>query len=276
MEAQLKKRGMQAKPIAGKRILRAGKKQVAHAITNATRETAIEKFRHKINAEITERTALLNRRVGDLEKEVAEKQQQIELLRQYLLHDEKSGLYNSKGFLTFAQHQYRLACRVGAELVFLFLNMEGKKPKPDSPEWEQWEQARMRVVENLRETFRSSDVLGRMGEDEYAIQAVDATRGSAKIVVGRLYGKMQRFMSDYNANTGRRFELKMRVGALRLDPKGAASATELITKAGKIMLRYRISGQVPHGESLPLAKVEQGENEITTAELIVLPLWNGV
>jgi GGDEF domain-containing protein len=278
MEVQLKKRSLPAKRVARKAAngATAGKSCVAEALTNATVEEAMKKIRGEIDAEITDRTAVLNRRVGDLEKEVDEKQQQLEKLRQYLIHDEHTGLYNPKGFLTIAQHQFCLARRTSAELVFLFLNMEGKKPKPYSPERELWEQARLKLVENLRGTFRCSDVLGRMGEDEYAIHAVDATRGSAKVIVSHLYGKMQRFLSDYNSITHRCFDLKLRAGVMRMDPKGSASIEELIVKAGKILLRYKISGQVPQGEILPLAKVQQGEIDISVAELIVMPLWNGV
>jgi predicted signal transduction protein with EAL and GGDEF domain len=94
------------------------------------------------------------------------------------LSDELTGLYNRRGFMALAERQLKLGRRSGRGMLFILVDVDGLKQINDSLGHSQGDSALRRTAEVLRKTFRNSDVIARMGGDEFAVLAIEASCNS--------------------------------------------------------------------------------------------------
>jgi len=157
---------------------------------------------------------------------------------QYLsLNDELTGLYNRRGFLLNAERQLKLARRRHTTLHLVFVDMDGLKQINDSFGHEEGSRAIMQIAEVLKQTFRDSDIIARMGGDEFAILAIDASDDSRAKVVTRL----QEALHAYVAEKDLPYELALSIGAISIDHSNRAAIPELIDKADREMYEHKRS-----------------------------------
>jgi diguanylate cyclase (GGDEF)-like protein len=80
-------------------------------------------------------------------------------------------------------------------------------------------------------TFRTSDIVARIGGDEFAIIAVDATRESTDILLDRL----QKNIKALNSMEGRTYEISLSIGSVYVDCESSLSINEMLAKADALM-----------------------------------------
>ena len=102
------------------------------------------------------------------------------------LMDELTGLYNRRGFLALADRQLRLARRSGRCLLLFFIDLDGLKEINDVFGHTEGDAALMWTAEALEATFRDSDVIARIGGDEFAALAIEASGQSEASIRERL------------------------------------------------------------------------------------------
>ena len=83
----------------------------------------------------------------------------------------------------------------------------------------------------LRETFRESDIIARIGGDEFVVLAIETNGSPAEVLIHRL----QENLEARNAREGRRYELSLSVGLARYDPERPCSIDELVAQADRAM-----------------------------------------
>src|SRR5713101_6936873 len=103
-----------------------------------------------------------------------------------LLRDQVTGLYTRDGFLTVGARRHEEAMRGGSSLVLicvLFENLQGLREAfgPGTAD-----RALSDVAGLLKGCCRRSDVVGRLGEAQFAILGVDAVAPSAQVMRNRL------------------------------------------------------------------------------------------
>jgi two-component system cell cycle response regulator len=86
----------------------------------------------------------------------------------------------------------------------------------------------------LKQTFRESDILARMGGDEFAVLAVDAAE-SPEIVLRRFAEQI----GLYNAVPDRLYEISMSIGTTVYDPQVPCSLDDLISRADTRMYEQK-------------------------------------
>jgi diguanylate cyclase (GGDEF)-like protein len=99
---------------------------------------------------------------------------------------------------------------------------------------EEGDRALVSVSTILKQTFRESDILARMGGDEFAVLAVDAAE-SPEIVLRRLEEKIDL----HNAVPGLLFEISMSIGTTVYDPQTPCSLDDLISRADTRMYEQK-------------------------------------
>jgi diguanylate cyclase (GGDEF)-like protein len=87
----------------------------------------------------------------------------------------------------------------------------------------------------LKETFRSSDVIARMGGDEFAVLAIDTTEVNSEILTGRLQG----LIDTHNNQENRKYRLSVSVGCSFYDPENPCSIDELMAEADQLMYEQK-------------------------------------
>ncbi len=149
--------------------------------------------------------------------------------------DELTGLYNRRGFLAFAKQQLKLAQRNRRGLLLLFVDLDGMKWINDNLGHSAGDAALMETAAVLQETFRESDIIARMGGDEFAVIGVEADRGTERVARERLDERVR----QKNSERGRSFQLSLSIGSAYFDPDEPCSLDELLDQADASMYEQK-------------------------------------
>ena len=164
-----------------------------------------------------------------------ERQRRATELRAMSLVDELTGLYNRRGFLALARQQLRVADRLGSQVCQVFVDLDGLKWINDTYGHSVGDRALVETAQLLRETFRESDVIARIGGDEFAVLIMDSNNHGGEAMATRL----RENVAARNAWVGRRYELSLSTGTARCDPRSAVSVDELLAEADLWMYAHK-------------------------------------
>jgi two-component system cell cycle response regulator len=165
---------------------------------------------------------------------IERQQLQVEL-RAMSLVDELTGLYNRRGFLILAQQQLKLAQRIGKEMLLLFADLDNMKQINDTLGHQEGDKALIKIAYILRDTYRKSDIIARIGGDEFVVLAIEASEDKAEILISRL----QKNLNNYNTQENLHYKLSISVGISVYDPKSSCSIDELIARADVLMYEQK-------------------------------------
>ena len=152
------------------------------------------------------------------------------LLHQMSFYDDLTGLLNRRGFLSLAQQQLKIAQRENWDLVILFADLDCLKDINDSFGHPEGDRSLRTVATILKETFRTSDLIGRLGGDEFIILALNAPATGVQTMMNRL----QRNIERHNAQN-RYYQISLSVGIVQFDPQHGLSLDEMIVKADQAL-----------------------------------------
>lgn len=156
-------------------------------------------------------------------------------LRSLSLTDELTGLYNRRGFQTLANQQFKQARRTNEELTLVFLDLDGLKDINDGLGHQVGDDALVEVTDLLRRSFRDTDILARVGGDEFAVLLVDVRDESHPVPLSRL----EENMSAINQASDRAYPLTMSTGMAVRAPDSHGSLSDLMEEADQAMYRAK-------------------------------------
>jgi diguanylate cyclase (GGDEF)-like protein len=157
-----------------------------------------------------------------------------EHLRKLALIDDLSQLYNRRGFTSIFYQSLKLAKRDRKELLLIMVDMDGLKRINDTYGHPEGDRAIVDAARILKETFRASDLLGRIGGDEFVVLAVQATGESAQGIRERLQGNI-----DHYNHTNPNFKLSLSLGITSFDPQAEVSLDALIRQADEDLYQQK-------------------------------------
>jgi|WetSurMetagenome_2_1015567.scaffolds.fasta_scaffold43939_2 diguanylate cyclase (GGDEF)-like protein/PAS domain S-box-containing protein len=172
--------------------------------------------------------------------------------------DDLTGLYNRRGFLTLAERHIRLARRMKKEMLLLFADVDGLKAINDTLGHQEGDKALIDTSNILRNTFRETDVVARIGGDEFAVLAIDALHGTTQAVTKRL----QENMRSYREKNGHKYSLSISTGITIHNARQLCSVEELLVSADKKMYRQKRNRQ----QRLPVFDPASRTGKILLAE----------
>jgi diguanylate cyclase (GGDEF)-like protein len=158
-------------------------------------------------------------------------------IRELTLIDELTGLHNRRGFFTLAEPLLALNRRSRQGMLLLYADMDGFKHINDSLGHAEGDRALQDIAQILRTTFRDSDIISRIGGDEFAIIANEHMAETQAATVIRL----QENLSHFNQTAARPYTLAMSVGTFYQDPVGTTSLDKILAIADAEM--YRVKNQ---------------------------------
>ena len=152
-------------------------------------------------------------------------------LRALSLTDELTGLYNRRGFRTLADQHLKLARRTGRELLLLYADLDDFKQINDKFGHAEGDAALVRTAELLRAAFRETDILARVGGDEFTVLAIDGAGPTAGLIVDRL----RRRLVEHNAANPRGYELSLSIGVAHFGRDEIATLDEFLDRADRAL-----------------------------------------
>ncbi len=165
-------------------------------------------------------------------------------LRDLSLEDELTKLKNRRGFLTLAEQQLKIANRTMKEMYLLYADLDDLKVINDTFGHGEGDKAIVATAEVLREAFRESDIIARIGGDEFVVLAIDAQEGKPDALTRR----MKENVEAWNVRNGQKFTLSLSLGIASYNPEEPCSIQRLLCVADKAMYREKSAKK-----SLPLA-----------------------
>ena len=165
-----------------------------------------------------------------------------EELRKLALTDELTGLNNRRGFMALAEHQAELANSSGKPFTLLFIDLNGLKKINDNLGHKEGDRAIADAAHILKETFRDTDILARVGGDEFCALLTEIKGTTEETPIARL----QTRLDIHNLQSDRPFKVAFSVGAAQYDPKQPCSITELMQRADESMYRQKLTEKTRH------------------------------
>ncbi len=164
-------------------------------------------------------------------QDITERRRAEAAIQTLSLVDELTGLYNRRGFLAFSKQHLNSVHRNHKDLIVVYADLDGLKKINDSFGHKEGDRALIKTAEILKETFRSSDVLSRLGGDEFTVLAAVEPDGGAEAIIGRLEYKLQ----SYNSLKAVPYNLSMSLGYVLFNPEENRSIDDLMALADKAM-----------------------------------------
>jgi diguanylate cyclase (GGDEF)-like protein len=152
--------------------------------------------------------------------------------------DDLTGLYNRRGFYSYADHQRSVSKRTGHGFLLFYADMDRLKAINDKFGHNEGDTAIRNIAHVLRSAFRKSDIIARIGGDEFVIISSDAAINDAENIIIKVKDTLARF------NEMNRFPyvLGITMGFASYDPTRDDLIDQLLIDADEILYRNKKKG----------------------------------
>jgi len=158
-----------------------------------------------------------------------------EKLASLSLFDHLTGLHNRRGFFTFGLQQMKIAKRLKKYNYLVFLDIDNLKEVNDSYGHAAGDLLLQGTASILRRTLRESDVIGRIGGDEFAVLAMRSKGLGEKALLARIEDGVQSF----RLNKYRRLRLSVSMGLVSVDPQKYQQLDDFLAHADFLMYQQK-------------------------------------
>lgn len=160
---------------------------------------------------------------------------QIEQLSYQSFIDELTGLYNRRGFLAVAQHQFESARREKRNLAIIFADMDGLKMINDSLGHAAGDSSIKDLAEILKTSLRSEDVVARIGGDEFVVLTTIEENEDSESLIARLKDEIAQF----NQENQKSHSIEASFGFSVIKPDDKVDLADVVRRADMEMYREK-------------------------------------
>lgn len=161
-----------------------------------------------------------------------------EQIRQASLIDELTGLSNRRGFFLLGEQALRAAARHERNQLLCYLDLDGLKEINDQLGHAQGDQALADLSSVLKQVFRDSDILARIGGDEFVTLA-EGDGGAEASLRQRIGDELGR----HNDQNARPYFLAASLGIAYFNPRRPVTLSELLIQADRQMYERKRTGR---------------------------------
>ncbi len=167
-------------------------------------------------------------------RDISARKRLEEQLQTAALTDELTGLYNRRGFFTLAEQQCKLTDRTKRGMSLLYLDLDNMKQINDRLGHKRGDEALMDTANILKNTFRKSDIIGRIGGDQFAVLLTEHSDFDIeRIITTNVRNKFR----IHNQQGGRRYRLSLSIGMAQYNPMQPCSIRDLVIRADAAMYK---------------------------------------
>lgn len=158
-----------------------------------------------------------------------------ELIRSMAVSDELTKLLNRHGFNFMVDRQVKEAKRKNRKMVLIFADVDGLKDVNDKHGHGTGDRLLSDFSGILKRSFRDTDLIARIGGDEFVISTVEDKNATSIVLVTRLLEEIKNF----NDERTRPYNVSVSIGVAFSSPNEVFSLESLIKKADQSMYQYK-------------------------------------
>ncbi len=196
--------------------------QISNAIKGAALVSAVRSHSEELERKVEQRSAELKAALADLERA----NQRLEALS---ASDELTGIGNRRGFFASSRQHFDLARSRARDLLLFYVDIDGLKSINDSFGHVSGDDALRSMSGLLLKAFRQTDIIARMGGDEFVVLAIDMRPEQEPVVRRRLAG----IVEGFNATSGKPYHLAYSMGCAAWQPSAYESLEEMMEEADR-------------------------------------------
>lgn len=125
--------------------------------------------------------------------------------------DELTGLNNRRGFMDFGQEALNISENINQSGLIVFCDMDGLKTINDTYGHEAGDKAIKAQADILNNTFRSNDILGRIGGDEFALVCPGLTEENFQ----KIRERVAKACKEWTKHNKSKFALSISMGKVK-------------------------------------------------------------
>lgn len=161
-----------------------------------------------------------------------ERQRLVKELKLLLVTDDLTGLYNRRGLQTFGAELLKIGRRSGSDVFLIYVDLDKMKWINDTLGHPEGDKALKEVAQVLRRTFRETDLVARIGGDEFAVLGLLGQ----DIPIADLTQRLGRHLEAHNEKRPPgSYHLSLSVGSVSLPISGFLTIDELLEAADRMM-----------------------------------------
>lgn len=168
-------------------------------------------------------------------KDITDYKRMEEELRVLSLIDELTGLYNRRGFFTLVEQLLKQARRMKKGILMLYADIDNMKKINDVFGHKEGDVALIEIANILKANYRESDIIARIGGDEFIVIPVGTIGDDIEKIIERLEKSLQ----IYNSEKKREYKLSLSMGIAFYDPENPCSVEELLVQGDKLMYKHK-------------------------------------
>jgi diguanylate cyclase (GGDEF)-like protein len=152
-------------------------------------------------------------------------------LRALALTDDLTKLNNRRGFFLLAEQILKIASRTRAGIYLMYSDLDNLKKINDTFGHEEGDRALQAYANLLKANYRESDVIARIGGDEFVLVPVGSSKDDISVILDRF----DKILIGYNQSHDNPWILSATVGLAYFDPEAPSTLDELLSQADKAL-----------------------------------------
>ena len=172
--------------------------------------------------------------VVEVARDITKLKKLEEELQKAAITDELTGLYNRRGFTLLSEQQINVAVRNKSRLALLYADLDNMKQINDRLGHEAGDKALVDTAAILRSSFRRSDIIGRIGGDEFAV-LLTGVSNTDNVIVDNLLNNLHLFNEQNDGS----YELSISIGLAQYDHAHPLALDGLLAGADRAMYEQK-------------------------------------
>ena len=161
----------------------------------------------------------------------------IQRLEEMYVHDSMTGLYNRRGFYKNVYNLFDNCKRLGKKLVIMSFDLDGLKVINDVYGHSEGDNAIMVLAKALLSSSIKDEICARFGGDEYIVASTADDEDGDVEYVNEYINKVQKYLNDYNASSGKEYEVRASYGVVKQVPTCDMTIDGMIKIADALMYK---------------------------------------
>lgn len=170
-----------------------------------------------------------------ISKEITDYKKMQEQLRELSLTDQLTGIYNRRGLFTLSDPVFKQAKRQKKGIFMLYADIDNMKEINDTAGHQAGDAILIETANILKTNYRESDIIARIGGDEFVVIPV----GTAGEDIEKIVARLEKSLEIYNAERKHSYRLSLSIGVTYYDPENPCSMEELLIQADELMYKHK-------------------------------------